>query len=70
MLESVISAVPVLFLKMGQEEAGAIDFKLTYTDMSYVNGNRNFQADDPFLINSTTGASYTPLSTLYNTTVS
>jgi hypothetical protein len=30
MLESVVSITPILFVKLGQEEAGAIDFKLTY----------------------------------------
>lgn len=30
MLESVISITPILFVRLGQNEAGAIDFKLTY----------------------------------------
>ncbi len=30
MLESVISITPILFVKMGQDESGAIDFSLKY----------------------------------------
>jgi len=30
MLESIVAVTPILFVKMGQDNAGAIDVKLTY----------------------------------------
>jgi len=43
---------------MGQEEAGAIDFKMTYSSSNLVSGDVNFYAVDPFTLNYTT-ANYT-----------
>lgn len=50
MLKSVVDATPILFVKMGQQEAGAIDFKLTPTQGNHMlyQGNRNFYSIDPF----------------------
>lgn len=59
MLESVVSITPILFVKIGQETAGAIDFKLTYSPSNLVNGNVNFYATNPFSLNAS--ASYSPL---------
>jgi len=53
MLESVISITPILFVQMGQEEAGAIDFKMTYSPSNLVSGDVNFYAVDPFVMNYT-----------------
>jgi len=62
MLESVISITPILFVQMGQEEAGAIDFRLTYDASSLVSGDVNFYAVNPFTLNYTVGNySYQPL---------
>jgi len=61
MLESVISITPILFVKMGQEEAGAIDFKITYTASNLVSGDVNFYSVSPFALNYTTNFSYEPL---------
>lgn len=58
MLESVIAITPILFVQMGQEEAGAIDFKMTYSSSNLVSGDVNFYAVDPFTLNYTT-ANYT-----------
>jgi len=61
MLESVVSVTPILFVKLGQEEAGAIDFKLTYKSSNLVSGDVNFYAVDPFALNYTSGFGYGPL---------
>jgi len=58
MLESVISIVPILFVKIGQETAGAVDFRLTYDASNLVSGNNNFYTRNPFAVGNTT---YTPL---------
>ncbi len=59
MLESVVSITPILFVKIGQETAGAIDFKLTYVQSNMINGNVNLYAINPFTMNAS--ASYAPL---------
>ena len=59
MLESVVSITPILFVKIGQETAGAIDFKLTYSSSDLVNGNVNLYAVNPFNLNYS--ATYAPL---------
>lgn len=62
MLESVISITPILFVQMGQEEAGAIDFKMTYSSSNLINGDVNFYAANPFTLNYTYGEyEYVPL---------
>ena len=62
MLESVISITPILFVQMGQEEAGAIDFKMTYASSDLINGDVNFYAANPFTLNYTYGEyEYVPL---------
>ncbi len=48
MLESVISIAPILFVNIGQQNAGAVDFKLTYTASDLIAGNNNFYTRDPF----------------------
>lgn len=48
MLESIVAVTPILFVKMGQDNAGAIDVKLTYKKSGLVNGNTNFYNIDPF----------------------
>lgn len=53
MLQSVMSVTPIMFVQMGQQEAGAIDFRFTYTKSPYIKGNRNFYRDNPFLLNAT-----------------
>ena len=59
MLESVVSITPILFVKIGQETAGAIDFRLTFSQSDLVNGNVNLYAINPFSLNYS--ASYAPL---------
>ena len=49
-LESVISIVPILFVKIGQQNAGAIDVKLTYQASDLISGNNNFYTRDPFAV--------------------
>ena len=61
MLESVISITPILFVKMGQDSASAIDFKLTYTSSNLVSGDVNFYNVSPFMLNNTVNFSYEPL---------
>jgi hypothetical protein len=58
MLESVISIAPILFVKIGQQNAGAVDIRLTYEASDLVSGNNNFYTRNPFAVGNT---SYTPL---------
>ena len=60
MLESVISIAPILFVKIGQLNAGAVDIRLTYSASDLVSGNNNFYTRDPFTVGNT---SYTPITT-------
>lgn len=47
---------------MGQEEAGAIDFKMTYASSNLISGDVNFYSVNPFKMNYTTGNyTYKPL---------
>ena len=50
MLKSVIDSAPILFVKIGQKSAGAIDFKLKSPEKSnaLMCGNVNFNSIDPF----------------------
>ena len=48
MLKSVVSVAPVIFVKIGQESTGAIDFQLTFSGNPVTNGNVNYYAIDPF----------------------
>lgn len=36
MLKSAVDSIPILFVKLGQDEAGGIDFKLKMGDAGYV----------------------------------
>jgi hypothetical protein len=59
MLESVVSITPILFVKIGQETAGAIDFRLSFSKSRLTNGNVNLYALNPFDLNKS--AAYAPL---------
>ena len=49
MLKSVIQITPILFVKLGQQEAGAIDFQIISSQSKYlIDANVNFYAVDPF----------------------
>jgi hypothetical protein len=50
MLKSLVDVAPIAFLKVGQDQAGAIDFKITSDFQNkFVNGDLNVYAtDDPF----------------------
>lgn len=61
MLESVIAVTPILFVKLGQEESGAVDFQLKFEFSERVSGDVNFYNVDPFVMNYTSDYSYQPL---------
>ena len=61
MLESVVGVTPILFVRLGQNTAGAYDFTIKYTDSILRNGDVNFYNVDPFKLNYTEGYSYEPL---------
>ena len=48
MLDAVVSVTPVIFVKIGQETSGAIDFQLKYAGNPITDGNVNYYAIDPF----------------------
>jgi hypothetical protein len=48
MMVSVTDITPILFVKMGQENAGAIDMQLTFMQSNLVSGDVNFYTVDPF----------------------
>jgi hypothetical protein len=49
MLKSVVSITPILFVKLGQVEAGAIDFMIKpYLSKHLTDGNVNWYSVDPF----------------------
>ena len=49
MFKSVIDSSPILFVKIGQEQVGAIDFTLTPTlSTSMISANINYYAIDQF----------------------
>ena len=50
MLKSVVDSTPILFVKIGQETAGAIDFKMSarLKGANMIKGNVNYYAIDPF----------------------
>jgi hypothetical protein len=49
MLKSVVSITPILFVKLGQVEAGAIDFMIKPSLTKHLtDGNTNWYAVDPF----------------------
>ena len=50
MLKSVVDSSPILFVRIGQQSVGAIDFKLqaSATTNKMISGNRNFYGIDPF----------------------
>ena len=49
MLKSVVDSAPILFVKLGQDEAGAIDFTLKVSSNSYNTVPLNYYNIDPFL---------------------
>jgi len=64
MLQSVMSITPILFVQMGQNEAGAIDFRLTYALSNYLEGDSDWYNVNPFDYNATANkVSYSPLDT-------
>ena len=48
MLKSVVASSPLLFVKIGQDAVGAIDFQLGGATNGLVKGNTNYYAIDPF----------------------
>jgi hypothetical protein len=50
MLKSVIDSSPILFVRIGQNTVGAIDYKITTPtgENLLINGNKNWYAIDPF----------------------
>lgn len=50
MLKSVVDSTPILFVKLGQEAAGAFDFQLSSPKESnaMLNGDVNYYAVNPF----------------------
>ena len=48
MLKSVVDSAPILFVKLGQEEVGAIDFSLKTSKTSYNTVPLNFYSVNPF----------------------
>jgi len=48
MLDAVVSVTPVIFVKIGQQTSGAIDFELTFGGNPITDGNVNYYAIDPF----------------------
>jgi ABC-type antimicrobial peptide transport system permease subunit len=61
MLESVISITPILFVNLGQDESGAIDFSLKFDKSNLANGDVNLYAQNPFRMNYSLNYSYEPL---------
>ena len=51
MLKSVVDSAPILFVKLGQDTAGAIDFKITSksSDSSFTKVPINYYNIDPFV---------------------
>ena len=50
MLKSLVDVAPIAFLKVGQDQVGAIDFKITSDYQNkFINADVNMYAeDDPF----------------------
>ena len=48
MLKSVVDSAPVLFVKLGQEEVGAIDFTLKTSTTSFQTMPLSYYDVDPF----------------------
>ena len=48
MLESVVDSAPILFVKLGQDNVGAIDFTLRTDSTSYTTLQLNYYNIDPF----------------------
>ena len=63
MLKSVVDSAPILFVKLGQEEVGAIDFTLTVRSYPENAVPLNYYNIDPFISQfglNTTAATNTP----------
>ena len=65
MLKSVVDSAPILFVKLGQEEVGAIDFSLTVRNYAENQVPLNYYNIDPFLgrfaLNTTAGEPQQPV---------
>ena len=49
MFKSVVESSPIIFVKIGQQQVGAIDFTLTPTqETSMESGNMNYYAINPW----------------------
>ena len=50
MLKSVVDCTPILFVRIGQEAAGTVDYQLTVpvNSSTMLSANVNFYAIDPF----------------------
>lgn len=48
MLKSVVASSPLLFVKIGQDTVGAIDFQLAGETNGLINANTNYYNIDPF----------------------
>ena len=48
MLKSVVDSAPILFVKLGQDEVGAIDFTITNNDSYLKRGPMRIYNIDPF----------------------
>ena len=47
MFKAVIEVAPILFVKIGQEQVGAIDYTITSKKSSMVSGDLNYYGLDP-----------------------
>ena len=48
MFKSIIDCSPILFVKVGQDQVGAIDFVTTSSNSSMITANMNYYAINPF----------------------
>jgi hypothetical protein len=47
MMQAVLGSFPILFVKLGQEQVGAIDFVITQSNIEMTNGNFNYYGTNP-----------------------
>lgn len=48
MFKSIIDSSPILFVNMGQEQVGAIDYVITSSNSSHISANMNYYAINQF----------------------
>lgn len=50
MLKSVVDSAPIIFVKMGQDQIGTIDYTMTSPNggSNFIKGNMNWYNIDPF----------------------